>query len=245
MAAVDLFRNNVALPGAARAISPLTPGIHKFRAEASGGTLKAYLNGVLITSATDPAPLPTGNPGFWFGTQTGDLRVVSLLRITSFEVSPVRCPPTGFPVLDDPVVQHGLNEKFEVSFSEKRERGGWILKDIQNGLRSVVELQGDYPRNACNISFPEEIPVFPGQVIEGSWHTHVLKPGTLLEGLCPNRKPRERSGDGPSAEYDMPLVRRMNLDAYIIDENEVFPTLAPTGDYVRVSWTLQNGCRRV
>jgi len=224
----------------------LAPGVHKLTAVSNGGTLRAYLDGVLVTSVSDPSPLPAGNPGFGLLTVISAGEEESKVRITTFEVGPLECPPTGLPVLDDPAVQHGLNEEFRLSLSETRERGGWILRDIETGARSVVELEGDYPRNACNLTYPPgELPVFPGQVIEATWHTHILKPGTLLQSLCPNRKAGERAGDGPSAEYDMPLVRRMNLDAYIIDENEVFPTFAPTGAYARVPWTLENDCREI
>lgn len=84
-------------------IPHLTAGVHKFRAVSNGGTLQAYLNGVLVNSVTDTAPLPPGNPGFGLAVYAAPSPFGSELRVTSFTAKPaapaerkleVRCTPS-------------------------------------------------------------------------------------------------------------------------------------------------------
>jgi hypothetical protein len=182
----------------------------------------------LVITANGPIPPDTWPGGIW--------AFVHLYYNPS-------CRGTGLPILDDPAVQHSLNEQYRASAAENLERGGWILQNNSTGERRLVELPPGYQRSVCKVVYPQALPQFPGETIVATWHTHVLPPGTLLDNICPGRAPGERSGNGPSAEYDVPLVKRFNLEAYIIDANEVFPTFPPTGDHAKIKW--ENECRRV
>ena len=62
------------------------PGVHKLTAVLRGGTLKAYWDGVLLKSVSDPSPLPPGHPGFGLLTNIAGIGHESQVRVTSFAV---------------------------------------------------------------------------------------------------------------------------------------------------------------
>jgi hypothetical protein len=154
------------------------------------------------------------------------------------------CKPVGLPVLDDPAVQHELNEQHAISAAEGLERGGYILEDDVTGARSVVQIPGVYERTACHVTYPSTLPAFPGATIVAMWHTHDLKPGVSTDIACPGeRPPGGKVVNGPSGSLDRPLVRFFGLDSYIIDHNEVFYVFTPQADFVPIPWA--GGCRAV
>lgn len=238
VASVELFRNNVFFPGSFRSIPPLTRGAHKFRAEASGGTLKAYMDGVLIASASDPAPLQAGNPGFWFGTQTGG-RTESFLRITSFDVRP--CPPLQERVLSEPAVRAALLQALAASRPtadgvNRRERGGYVyIRDDDGSAFLVEETQPGFTECRSNLLSPSQVPVIAGAHFDSYWHTHPNKEfepyyspsckTAAAGGQVARAGPRDQTGGGSSGDWSW--ADTFQRSVYVIALGELVWRLDP------------------
>jgi hypothetical protein len=185
VASVGFDRNNEPLPlaGSDKAVPYPSQGVHKFRAEASGGTLKAYLDGVLVNQVTDPSPLPAGHPGFGLTVLISGYGNDSQVRITSFEVKP--CPPTSDPVLDDPDVKRDLEAELVASRGNggaltKQEHTGWIYQ-WQNTQDYFVHPEQDPGATDCGntIRAPQGV---SGAVPVRPYHTHPSYNGETLFG---------------------------------------------------------------
>jgi hypothetical protein len=156
-------------------IPPLTPGNHKLRAEASGGSLKIYLDGLLLASASDPSPLPAGSPGFGLLTGIVGSQHDSQIRVTTFEVKP--CPPIGDPVLESKAVRDGLIAGLSASgpnlpFLQRKEHGGIIYR-MPDGSYFVEDIPNQLQGAAVTCRYllgPSNGP--PGGIQVAVWHTH-------------------------------------------------------------------------
>jgi hypothetical protein len=100
---VGFTRNEARIPAdhPGQEIPHLTQGVHKLTATSNGGTLQAFLNGVLVNSVTDTIPLPPGNPGFGLAVYGAPSPLGSEVRVTSFTAKPgaqlqvaLACTPT-------------------------------------------------------------------------------------------------------------------------------------------------------
>ena len=197
--------------------------------------MRAYLNGVLVTSTIDPAPLPAGNVGLWLATHTGDLRTTSELRITSFEVKP--CGATGDPVLDSPEVREGLRSELSLSRpnpdgSGRAERRGYLY---QRDDGSYFLLPANDPNGTmCGFYFTA-LPVPPivqGATFVGDYHTHPSKHREILTG-CQNQQPNEvrranrkaRTGGGSDGDWEFADLR--GKSHYIVDIDQKVWRLDP------------------
>lgn len=237
-ASVELFRNNIFFPGSSRQIPRPASGIHKFRAEVSGGTLRAYMDGVLIASANDPSPLPAGNPGFWFGTQTGDLRTGSLLRITSFEVRP--CPPTDDPLLQPLEVRRGLIQALLNSQPNtapelrlRRERGGVIYRSA-DGTYHIAEAV-DPLATVCDYSHARaqaNLALEPTDTVKAGFHTHPHKTNDRVYDDCARVPPgryghTKPSTNGGGSKDDWDNATASQFSEYVITNDGTISRLDP------------------
>jgi hypothetical protein len=134
-------------------------------------------------------------------------------------------------LLNDPVVQRGLKDLWSGSnpldsIQNRREQGGYIVRDTISGELSIVPYLSNQSPTACTATVDgaemSTIESF-GRVILGYAHTHPYDRGTPLppDGACLGKTGANyRFGDGPSradreAQADSPWP------SYVIDPHHV------------------------
>lgn len=202
-ATVTLVRNTTQI--SEKVIPYPAQGIHKLRAEVSGGVVKAYFDGVLVNSFGDGSPLPAGNPGFGLITSIAGYGHESQVRITSFEVKP--CPPTGDVVLENASVGKDLEAELIASRGNggtlaKQERTGWIYQDTLTSQYFVHPEQDPGATDCGNTLRPPQ--GIPGAVPVRPYHTHPSYNGEKLFGCRAGPGVADRSpkwGGGSPADW--------------------------------------------
>lgn len=232
---VEFTRNAESLPPASsiREIPWPGPGILTFRAEASAGVLKAYVNGVLVNSVTDPSPLPPGHPGLGFSTNI--FPAASDVTITSFEVRP--CPLSGDSLLDSKAMRDLLtmawdsSNAFDPNKLSRRERGGYLFRDASGKLAFAKTFSvNDMPCSSPNL-LPPDVP--PASVV-AEVHTHPFSGDTLgtgrgeeTTGICSpaipgTKKFYDAATYGGPSRGDLDRGTNDNLPMYIMDKDNIY-----------------------
>lgn len=122
----------------------------------------------------------------------------------------------------DPTVRRRLNEEWNNSKAEGKERGGWVYRDPATG-EYVVDVH-DVARTRCYVAI-SPIPVDkPGYTPVGPWHTHIVLPETTGEALipdCPNLPPGFVVVNGYSGP-DRFITDQSGKPHFLIDDNNLF-----------------------
>ncbi len=181
---------------------------------------------------TPPVPIPPDyyGPG------------VAVLLLLEYNVP---CPTTGDSVLDNASVRHSLNNEWNLSKSEGKERGGWIYRNDTDGDYLVWFDLNAAPRDICHDNFTPVPPPMSGYTGVYIWHTHIVLPGTkfgLLGSACSDFPSELTVANGPSP-FDRAKTEQAHKRHIIIDDNELFIQYRLDEGGGTLSWAWIENCR--
>ncbi len=143
---------------------------------------------------------------------------------------------TGNPVMDSPGVQQGMAGMWAASDPEKpkqsdrKERGGWIIKDPDTNELSIQELGSDWVSAPCSITPPPGFTTnnIPDHAI-GWIHTHPFEngeiattcPSTTWKGITAYSKYIGGPSDDDVHAADTYEIARPTFQSYVIDKNQI------------------------
>jgi hypothetical protein len=211
--------------------------------------------------------LPYGSDGSDLGFQRVDTRPCKKMVVTApsqmppdtwtggvwaflyMDYNPM-CPVTDDSVLNDPGVRHVMNQEWNNSNGEGKERGGWIYQDLSSGAY-MVQLTNDVPRDRCSIQINPIPQAIPGYTPVRWFHTHIIPratPRSALAADCPYLPQRFVSGNGPGGR-DQVISDQSQKPGLVIDNDEVFKQfpidpLTGIGGAV-LHWDWVDNCRMI